>query len=95
VARYVLPFHAKTARFCGSDSLNAGAIPIAFVRTKLVRWPCGMLRSTNLEGFLVSRSYEVAGYVLPFRAETVRFCGSDSLHTGTVPIPCVHMKLVG
>jgi hypothetical protein len=37
----------------------------------------------------------LAGYVPPFRAETVRFCGSDSLHAGTVPIACVHMKLVG
>jgi hypothetical protein len=54
-----------------------------------------MLRSNNLEGFLVSSSYDVTGNVLPFRAEMAQFCGSDSWHAGTVPVTTIRMKLVG
>jgi hypothetical protein len=94
VTGYVLPFRAKTAQFCGSDSWRAGTMPVACAWMELVRRHCRMLRSTNIEGFLVPSSYEVKGYVLPFRAKMGRFYGSDSWHAGTVPVACVRMKLV-
>jgi hypothetical protein len=71
VTGYVLPFRAKTMRFCGSDSWHAGTVPVACARMKLVGSHCSILRSTHLEGFFVSSSYEVAWYDAPFRAKTV------------------------
>jgi hypothetical protein len=54
-----------------------------------------MRRSTVLEGFLVSSSYEVLSYVVPFPAKTAQFCGKDSWHDSTVAVACVWIKLVG
>jgi hypothetical protein len=69
VTGYVLRFHAKTARFCGSDSGQAVTMPVAYVRMKLVGQHRSILRSPDLEGDHVSISYDVTGYVLPFRAK--------------------------
>jgi hypothetical protein len=95
VPSYVVPFRAKTARFCGSDSWHAGTVLVASDRIKLVGKHCRMRRSSDLEGFHVSNSYELASYAVPFKAKTARFCGSDSWHGGAVSDACDRTKLVG
>jgi hypothetical protein len=94
VIGYILPFRAKTARFCGLDSWHAKTVPVACVLMKLVRYHCSTMRSTSLEGFLVLSSLELIGYVLGFHAKTARFCGSDYRHAETVPVASVRTKLV-
>jgi hypothetical protein len=68
VASYVVPFQAKTAQFYDSDSRYARTVPVACVRIKVVGLHFSMLRSTNIEEFLIWISYECQVTLSHFKA---------------------------
>jgi hypothetical protein len=95
VPGYVVPFQAKPVQFGGSDSRHCRTVPVAWVRIKLVGQHYSILRSTDIEGYLVWSSYEVPGYVVPFQAKMAQLSDLDSRHARTVPLACVRIKPVG